>query len=357
MFATFPGFVELNCSFFSSQTAITTERTHYQNTVYQYNQEVDAFACRKRFYEYVEKLTRDVEVEKIEKNKDLSTVEQLLGRKGLALYQAALREEANDTHFVARCLEASTKKMRTKNSHFLVISGVSASGKSSYVAKYIEAQNAMYPSEGLNNFYIIDGGIIRQTSSVRDIAICCATVNGYRGLKDLENYSTPLKAVKKQVEAKALAAVANSCNKASICYPETCSDPRRMLTLKATRKKVKTTNVDITEKHVNMTGESFFAFKSIVKRRGEGRAYPENLTQDMRITAINKIKDKVKHSESIQGREQEGDKQYESKAYSDYGFFFGYLFSMLFYYFDRCVLGHNNTSQEMCWSPRQLTAI
>ncbi len=115
----------------------------------------------------------------------------LLGPEGSILYVAALKEEINSEEYMdALVINASTHYPGAPCTPrmAMIIAGPSASGKT-YAAASAIAQATASESQDLsgNDFLAIDGGIVRETSQMRRLAIQLALNRGYTGIHDLSS--------------------------------------------------------------------------------------------------------------------------------------------------------------------------
>ncbi|MDX2346928.1 MAG: hypothetical protein QNK11_08680, partial [Legionella sp.] len=152
------------------------------------------------------KTKRDKDIADGKPENATTTLEDLLDEKGVELYQAALEEERKSKSFMKACFKASLIKVpgnKWLKKLVMVIGGVSASGKSfstpfllDEAAKKLDCSNE---SEG-NMVSSIDGGIPREQSQMRKLAIQFSLYKGYTGISDLHEQSDPiLKNVKKDL--------------------------------------------------------------------------------------------------------------------------------------------------------------
>lgn len=133
-------------------------------------------------------------------------MEDLLGPEGVKLYKAALVEERFSKEFMDATLRASTKHYEgpkfTKR-FATPISAASATGKS-YTAKYLIDINTEFmpkdeENQSGNDVVSIDGGIAREISQIRKLALQFAIKKNYTGIKDLQDQSVVLRTVKKDI--------------------------------------------------------------------------------------------------------------------------------------------------------------
>ncbi|HEX2549773.1 MAG TPA: hypothetical protein VHM20_08085 [Gammaproteobacteria bacterium] len=133
------------------------------------------------------------------------TMEELLGTKGVELYQQAIQEEYNSREFKTAVFIASTKHYAGKSWKdrlILWIGGPSAAGKS-FLRDRIIGHLYSLPEKDLptkenkeekekGNFVVsVDGGVEREVSQVRQLVLQAALLKGYTGISDLEGQTKP----------------------------------------------------------------------------------------------------------------------------------------------------------------------
>lgn len=171
---------------------------------------------------------------KVERKK--ITMEQLLGKKGLEKYKAALQEEMNSLNFKKEIIRHSyidTKVLIEKGPFAsenekdtikkwpgwnekcrLIVAGASGVGKtfnSRKILTYLIFQNVHPQTQhrknsrissnsnaGIKDFISIDGGLIREVSQMRKAVLQCALTLGYAGILDLQD-NTKLDTLKKNI--------------------------------------------------------------------------------------------------------------------------------------------------------------
>lgn len=212
------------------------------------------------------------------------TMEALLGEEGVALYQLAIEEERFSKEFVNAVFAKSTVKVEgaiwDKRRPIITVAGPSSSGKSVAAQAVLEQANRFMPKkqaqsvpgaeseppapQETNYAVFSDGGIERELSQVRKIAIQLALRNGYTGVSDLEKMSEVKNKVKTCVfnEVKASQTL-------GLVIPETFAGLRKGVgALKELQKDPR--NVVIFSR---VDGEKPSTFKKVVAYLGTRRAF------------------------------------------------------------------------------------
>jgi ankyrin repeat protein/2-polyprenyl-6-methoxyphenol hydroxylase-like FAD-dependent oxidoreductase len=127
--------------------------------------------------------------------KDAAILEKLLGKKGVVLYQAALQEEANSIAFRTAVFNhaANAQKGPTWSDQLVVyIGGPSGAGKTHSSKTILDEVGQEYAGnpEGINYYVMVDGGIEREVSHVRQLMVQASLQKGYPGVGDLDSYDT-----------------------------------------------------------------------------------------------------------------------------------------------------------------------
>jgi hypothetical protein len=160
---------------------------------------------REAFIEYVVNLLADEN--NYVSDRQVLDFKEIFGAKGIELYLAALEEESFDRHYRHAVFNASTTFVpgqTWKTSPAIVIAGPSASGKSHATQRVIQALGSLPPAldttgtpimDG-NLIACIDGGVIREESQMRKLAIKIAYELGYGGIKDLHDKSKVLENIR-----------------------------------------------------------------------------------------------------------------------------------------------------------------
>lgn len=161
-------------------------------------------------------------------NPEKATVklEQLFGKEGAHLYKLALEEETYSQEFRDAVLEKSTKHFEGEEwaeRPVVIVAGPSASGKSFAAEAVVKAAGiSLQKKEGNNldgNYVVsVDGGVPREVSQIRKLAIQHANNQGYTGIKDLHQNSSVLNKVKGSIQEAAF-----KTSKLGIVIPETFS--------------------------------------------------------------------------------------------------------------------------------------
>lgn len=248
--------------------------------------------------------------------KKATTMEALLGEKGLELYQLAIAEESKSRNFRDAVFLRSTQYFEGPEFNkkmVLWVGGPSASGKTYAATTAINAMAKNMPikpnSNQGNNVVFVDGGIEREMSQMRQLVLQLALAHGYKGIEDLHD-NTKLNIKDYVKEAAVLDA------KLNLVIPETFAEymisMKRFSTPGAYRQ-------DEMKKYDNMQNvEQAFCeitgvenqeerFQTSVKFMGESRAY---LGDEVDFT----IADIKMNNREI---------PCESKKYGESGFIFG----------------------------------
>lgn len=247
-------------------------------------------------------------------------LEEMLGKAGVALYHAALQEEANDKAFreAVFCNSATYfKGDEWKERPIVIVSGPSACGKSfaakAAVDKSLDFLATKKSSDSSQGNYVIaaDGGVVREVSQIRKWLIKEANQLGYTGEADLHEHSQILESVKKNVLQQAL-----DLSNLGVVIPETFS--KWFVPGNAAKKMMekieKLTNTRVIFARVE--GENPSIFQKVVAFMGSSRAW-KNFTTD--TTEI----DKFSYADL---NAKEGVP--ESKSYGPKGFHFGVMGSL-----------------------------
>ena len=135
---------------------------------------------------------------KVPKEARTVSMSKLLGKEGVKLYKAAIKEERNSADFRAAVFHEATKHYEGptwEKRMILWIGGPSASGKT-YAAgnmiKEIGKNEKLMPRRGAaseqgNDVVSIDGGTERQMSQMRQLVLQVALSKGYSGIEDLHD--------------------------------------------------------------------------------------------------------------------------------------------------------------------------
>lgn len=165
------------------------------------------------------------------------SLEAFLGKEGASLYRLALKEEMHSEEYRLAVLNDSTKHFagkKWKDAPAVVVAGPSGSGKSVAAKQAIEDASVYFPKiddDNSGNYVTAaDGGIARETSQIRKLAIQAANNKGYTGISTLHPNSSVLGKIKHLV----LACVSKAPD-LGIAVPETFSKWRIPVLNKKTR--------------------------------------------------------------------------------------------------------------------------
>lgn len=159
----------------------------------------DPMYHRKKFIEHVMRLKSMREQSEIAPTHDQKPIklESLLGSDGATLYKQALKEERESKEFMDAVLSNSWKHYdgpELAKRAVVVMSGPSASGKSYASDKIMQDAVNWLPHMpgGKQTGYdvvAIDGGVVRETSQIRKLAIQFSLQQGHVGIADLHDQS------------------------------------------------------------------------------------------------------------------------------------------------------------------------
>ncbi|MCS5710373.1 hypothetical protein [Candidatus Berkiella aquae] len=165
--------------------------------------------ARKAFLDYLQDEMMQVQ-RKDPPNIEGTTLEGFLGPQGLALYQAAIEEEANSKAFRKAVFQKASNHRPGETWENRVIApyaGPSAAGKSATQQSFLDEIDKAVPKTGKQdgNFVVsVDGGVEREVSQIRGMALQLAVAKGFYGITDLDKNKSSVK-VKELVEEAALA--------------------------------------------------------------------------------------------------------------------------------------------------------
>ncbi len=152
-------------------------------------------------------------------------MEELLGPKGLRLYQLALKEEMHSREYRHAVVMRATTHYdgpKWKERPVVIVAGPSGCGKSFAAQSAVKTANRFLATDennmSGNNVVAADGGIGREVSQMRKLVIQVANNQGYAGIKDLHAQSKALEEVKSRVQAAAFASP-----EVGVVIPETFS--------------------------------------------------------------------------------------------------------------------------------------
>ena len=224
---------------------------------------------RKQFLELCvtkkfEQFSGDKNLRKTKPESAAKTLEELFGEQGAELYKLALKEERHTTEFMNAVFYESTthsggEKWATRP--VIIVAGPSACGKSTAASAAIDQANGILPKDPTNTDgnYIVaaDGGVAREISQMRKLAIQVATEQGYSGILDLHKKSNTLSDVKDCILEAAFAT-----ESLGVVIPETFAKGNTSAKLFAQIDKLKNT----TPIWLRVTGENTSFFKTLIDK-------------------------------------------------------------------------------------------
>lgn len=156
------------------------------------------------------------------------TLKELLGKEGVELYEAAIKEESKSRNFRDQVFKNSvftvTGQPASEDKKIVAwIGGPSGTGKSFYSKNFA---NRLVGHDDHNDnhqevsFVTIDGGIERQTSQMRNLVLNLSLKHGYSGVVDLEDH-TELHAKKHIQEAALESKKSEGSNNYNLVIPAT----------------------------------------------------------------------------------------------------------------------------------------
>lgn len=245
------------------------------------------------------------------------SMDKLLGLKGRELYHLALEEEMHSREFRHAVVVNSTTHFdgsKWKQRPVVIVSGPSGCGKSYAAQSAVETADKFLPiideDKTGNNVIAVDGGIAREVSQMRKLAIQIANNNGFSGIQDLHAQSKALEKTKKLVQEAAFATP-----DVGIVIPETFSKWSNPFTvIKNLIQNNLMKRVDELENtkqiFVRVDGKNPSTFQKVVGYMGDNRAWAGG---DFEPSALDLNKTGLS----------------ESKAYGASGFSFGVFGSKL----------------------------
>ncbi|MFC3907680.1 hypothetical protein ACFORL_01120 [Legionella dresdenensis] len=237
------------------------------------------------------------------------TMEGFLGKIGTELYRLALEEEMNSNEYRDAVFSASTTHYEGEKwakRAVVIVAGPSGSGKTaSAVAAVQTTGQFMEKVDGDmsgNDVVAVDGGVAREVSQIRKLAIQVTTNKGYTGIKDLHGHSSVLGKTKDCIQE----ALFKTTTNVGVVIPETFS--MWIKPLNQIKKLMPRIEALENTKHVfcRVEGEEPSLFQKVVGFLGSRRAWKtDGFDQEQTIDMNNS-----------QGMA-------ESKAYGAEGFKFG----------------------------------
>lgn len=283
---------------------------------------VDGTYFRKQFVTYLNKhilndgneYAGDPSVRIHNPKKAAIQMQDLLGKRGRKLYQLALEEELNSQAYMDAVLTQSTKEYADEQwttRPFIIVAGPSGCGKS-HAAKHVvqHAQdNILEKQEGnltQNCVITVDGGVAREVSQMRKLAIKLAISKGYTGVRDLHKQSSVLETAKNRIKDYVLQ---NDCPH-GVVMPETFS--KFPASGKPMLRKIAALE-NTTPIFCQVVGKNHRRFKEVVAFMGSRRAWKTDWSDtDIDFDDMNSNKNLP-----------------ESKAYGASGFVFGQIGSTI----------------------------
>lgn len=236
---------------------------------------MESNAARLEFIEYLGK--RFAELNKQEDFKDKpTTMKELLGEKGIKLYQAACVEENNTKAFRDAVFISSSQTFdgpKWDQRLMIWVGGPSASGKSFGTEGLINQLNSAADpaSKEKNHVVSIDGGKEREMSQMRQMVLQLGLVQGFSGVEDLEKYSKDIKA-KSFVQQAVLAD-----GTLNMVTPATFTDPggkhEKMMEDLAKDSNTKQIFAQVRGEPSTAQLDGLDQFKQTVKKMGKRRAF------------------------------------------------------------------------------------
>jgi hypothetical protein len=269
---------------------------------------------RDQFIEFAVRLSQDEasnykgtdELRKTKPGEAAIKAEDLFGPKGLELYKRALQEEMGSPHYRAAVFNESTKFIegpKWQKPPVIIIGGPSGCGKT-YATDAVIKQISQMPQhehdKSGNLIATVDGGIGREVSQMRKLAIRVANMKGYTGVADLHKESEVLEPIKKTVMAAAL-----EDDKFGLAIPETFAF---WINPFDNGKKNLSEMADSNKRELifsRVVGENADTFQSVVYEMGTKRAWKKDGFEDLSLDLNSRVK------------------LPESKAYGAGGFHFG----------------------------------
>lgn len=283
---------------------------------------------RKLFVQYV---TGDVSntfmrLDRTTTQPDLVTInlKDLLKDKGAELYKLALEEEMNSEEYRDAVFQASTQHIegaKWTQRLALIIAGPSASGKSFATTPTVKKASEFLTTDSTdqtgNDVICVDGGVGRDVSQMRKLAIQVANKRGYSGIQDLHDKSKVLTGLREIILNTALQ------SSLGVVIPETFSkifDPSDKLKASAddkVRRMMRRIDQlkDTVQVFARVDSQNKKQFKDAVELMGSKRAW----LIDWKTYSAGETPNKY----DLNG------KTTESKEYNAKGFGFGYRGSIL----------------------------
>ncbi len=131
------------------------------------------------------------------------SLEEFFGKQGAALYKLALQEERYTKEYMNAVFQESTthsEGAKWKTRPVVIVAGPSACGKSTAATAAIDQANTLLPTDqedqSGNDIVAADGGVAREISQMRKLAIQVSVEHGFSGVEDLHSKSNVLSDVK-----------------------------------------------------------------------------------------------------------------------------------------------------------------
>ncbi|CDZ77131.1 hypothetical protein BN59_01413 [Legionella massiliensis] len=244
-------------------------------------------------------------------NPESATIKMVdfLGKEGRELYRLALEEEMNSPEYMNAVFRASTTHFEGEKwaqRPVVIVAGPSGSGKSFAAKAAVEKANQFLPKidgdQSGNDVVAVDGGVAREVSQIRKLAIQVANNKGYTGISDLHSQSGVLNGVKDRIQEAVL-----STNNVGVVIPETFSQFFSKQSLLARVDALVNTKLIFSR----VDGQNPSIFQKIVAFMGSRRAWKTSGFEAKKTLDLNDTE------------------LAESKAYGAGGFRFGQIGSLL----------------------------
>ncbi len=201
-------------------------------------------------------------------------MEDLLGQNGAELYKLALEEERFSYEYMDAVFEKSITHFEGEKwaeRPALLVIGPSGSGKSYAAKEVLKTATEVLPKvDGNfsgNNVMSVDGGIGREVSQMRKLALQLAENKGYTGIKGFERHNAILKKVKPRMLAAGI-----KTDDLGLAIPETCSNWKKVISLLKKLMRLPKTRIMT----CRVVGEDPANFKEVVQSMGDARAWKKD---------------------------------------------------------------------------------
>ncbi|KTD47938.1 hypothetical protein Lqui_2202 [Legionella quinlivanii] len=204
------------------------------------------------------------------------TMESFLNKEGAELYRLALEEEMNSKEYREAVFSASTTHYegeKWSKRAVVIVAGPSSSGKTVSAVQAVKTTAQFMPKVpgdmSGNDVVAVDGGVAREVSQIRKLAIQASIAKGYTGIKDLHEQSAVLGKAKDRVQE----ALFKTDTGVGVVIPETFS--MWIKPLNAIKKLMPRIETLPNTKHVfcRVEGEEPGLFQKVVSFLGSRRAW------------------------------------------------------------------------------------